>query len=531
MTQTALDEIISKFKEMPENPRGEFKKTIMEKTALQTWFPNPGPQTQAYFIRADITLYGGQAGGGKTDLMIGCATQAHSRAIIFRREGSQIDGLESAGNRIIGDQASYNGSDHEWNWEDGRSLKLAGMKEPDDWMKHAGRERDFIGYDEAGEFLEKQVRSMLAWLRGPEGQRTRMILASNPPRTAEGLWMLKWFAPWLDKVFPNPAAPGELRFAIFVGDEVIWVDGPGVTSIKGEDYTHFSLTFIPASLEDNPFRNTPEYRAKLQSLPEPLRSQLLYGDFGAGLKDNEKQVIPTDWIIAAQNRWTPRPPEGIAMTAMAIDPAGGGEDAEELSVRYGGWFDNLVTFKGQITADGSESAGRIVTKRRDDCPIIVDTGGGYGGPVIMRLKDNIDEEKVIGFNGANKSLRKTKDKQLSFANKRSEGYWKLREELDPEQEGGSVIALPPDPELRADLAAPTWTLTSKGIQVEPKSVFKDGKLVGGIKKRLGRSPGKGDAVMMCLSEGNQAIKRAIRQGVQRYKLIEGYAERKRRPTS
>jgi hypothetical protein len=62
------------------------------------------------------------------------------------------------------------------------------------------------------------------------------------------------------------------------------------------------------------------------------------------------------------------------------------------------------------------------------------------------------------------------------------------------------LRLPPDPELRADLAAPTYEVTARGILIESKD---------DLRKRLGRSPGKGDAVVMCLSEGNAAVKRAL----------------------
>lgn len=526
-----VDSLISRLTGMTEEERLGAEKEALESTSALTWFPNEGPQTTAYFCEADITLYGGQAGGGKSNLLLGVATQCHLRSIIFRREGSQTDGLEAEGKLIVGAAAGYNSVDKEWEYPDGRSIKLAGMKEVDSWMKHAGRERDFMGFDEAGEFFEIQIRSLIAWLRGPTGQRCRMVLASNPPRTSDGLWMLKWFAPWLDRAFSNPAHPGDLRYALFVGDdEVHWVDGPGVYTVDGEEYTALSLTFIPASLKDNPYRNTPEYKSKLQSLPEPLRSQLLYGDFTAGVEDGERQVIPTDWIIAAQNRWTPTPPEGVAMTAMAKDAKGGGKDRGEMVVRYGGWFGPLVTSMVDDTKDGSKSAAEIVEHRRDNCPVVVDVGGGYGGQIMMRLIDNVGEDKkelIVGFNGANKSIKKTKDGQLGFANKRSEGYWRLREELDPTQEGGSVIALPPDPEVRADLAAPTWTLTAQGIQVEPKEVYKDGKLIGGIKKRLGRSPGKGDTVMMALSEANEAVKRVIKKGMSRPKTVMGHEAQRR----
>lgn len=464
-------------------------------------------------------------------MLLGLAAQQHKSSIIFRREASQTDGLERDGKLIVGQSANYNGSDNEWTWPDGRSLKLAGLKEPDDWIKHAGRERDLMGYDEAGEFLEVQVSSLMGWLRGPEGQRCRLVLASNPPRTAEGQWLIKWFAPWLDRVFPSPAVPGELRWCIHKDDKIIWVDGPEKQTIDGKEYSPVSHTFIPASLSDNPYRDTPEYRSKLQALPEPLRSQLLYGDFTAGQEDADNQLIPTNWIIQAQNRWTPRPPQGMAMTVMALDPAGGGQDSAEIAMRYGGWYAPLISAQGEETADGSATAATIVKHRRDNCPVVVDTGGGYGGAVMMRLKDNGIE--VLGFNGSELSTAKTNDAaHLAFANRRSEAWWRFREALDPDQEGGSCIALPPDPELRSDLAAPTFQLTNRGLQVESKvKLGEGGKVIGGIKKRLGRSPGKGDAVVMALSRGDQAVMKALHKssnGLGGHQIILGREAQRRR---
>jgi len=509
-----LDELIQTITKSPLKKREAFQKEV---TNIPCKFiPNPGPQTEAYYCKADILLYGGQAGGGKSQLLLGLGISAHHNSIIFRREVSQADGLEKAGKALIGKTARYNGSDHEWNWSDGRSLKLAGMKEPDDWMKNAGRERDLIGYDEAGEFLETQVSSMLAWLRAMPGKRCRMVLASNPPRKAEGLWLLKWFAPWLDRNFSNPAVPGELRYVVFADKDLHWVEGPGMYDFNGEEYTAQSITFIPASLEDNPYRNTPEYKGKLQALAEPLRSQLLYGDFAAGTKDNDYQTIPTDWIIAAQERWTKTRPTGIAMSAMAVDPAGGGADAEEIIYRHGGWFSEPITSQGKETADGSITAANVVRNRRDGCPVVVDVGGGYGGAVRMRLLDN--DIKTEAFDGGRASFAKTADGQLKFANKRAEIYWRLREALDPNQEGGSVIALYPSAELRADLSSVKWELGPKGI----KMITKDE-----IKKALGRSPGKGDAVAMCYAEGNRAAVRKHLNAGNRPVVVMGHPEKRR----
>ena len=122
--------------------------------------------------------------------------------------------------------------------------------------------------------------------------------------------------------------------------------------------------------------------------------------------------------------------------------------------------------------------------------MILDVGGGYGGGVTIRLKD---KELSPCLSLCHGNRLKDEGRQLAFANKRAEVWWKFREALDPDQPDGSAIALPPDPELRADLCAPTWKLGARGILLESKdgsSGFRN------LRQRLGRSPGKGDAVVM-----------------------------------
>ena len=206
------------------------------------------------------------------------------------------------------------------------------------------------------------------------------------------------------------------------------------------------------------------------------------------------------------------------MTAMGLDPAGGGRDSAELASRYGGWYAQLVSAKGPETADGSATAAVVVRHRHDGAPIVVDVGGGYAGGVIERFKDNLIP--YVRFDGGSQSVAKTLHSNLSFANKRAEAWWRFREELDPGQNGGAKVALPPDPELKADLASPHWELKARGIQLESKE---------DIRARIGRSPGKGDAVVMAWSEGNKAAMRSANGGLGRKpRVILGYASTKRR---
>lgn len=496
-----LEELLERTKGMAPEALEQLSQDASDIIGNRAWIPNPGPQTQAYISEADIILYGGRAGGGKTHLELGWGINEADRGIIFRRELTQTDGIEDEGKKIIGESASFNGTDHEWTWPSGKSLKLGAMSGANDWMKHAGRERDYMAFDEAGEFLEQQVASIMAWLRASPGKRTRVVLASNPPRTSDGFWMLEWFAPWLDPKHPYPAAPGELRWGCYVKDHIEWVDGPGEYMFGTEPYLAKSYTFIPASLEDNPFRNTKEYRAKLQSLPEPLRSQLLYGDFEAGMEDDANQCIPTSWIRMAQERWTERPPDAIPMCAIGVDCSGGGEDPMVMARRHDGWYDKLITVEGSEipkTSAGKWSAGRLMMERRDQALVVVDMGGGYGGPLYEHLNDNHIE--CYAYKGAEATNRRTQDKKLGFTNVRSGAYYTFREALDPGQPGGSPIALPPSRKLLADLAAPTFEVTARGIKLESKE---------DVTERLGRSTDEGDAVVMSWWVGDKAINSAL----------------------
>lgn len=493
-----LDDVLQRLTTMATTELAELTALASKATEDLKIIPNVGPQTDAYFSTADIILYGGAGGGGKSFLALALAIQKHKRSIIFRRESTQADGLIATAREVIGKDAGFNGSDLEFTWQDGRSLKFAGLPAVDDWRKHAGRERDLMVYDEAAEFLEVQVASLFAWNRGPEGVKCQVLMASNPPRSADGAWMRKWFAPWLDATFHKPAKEGEIRWAIYRDNETVWVDGPEPIIIDGEKVFPKSRTFIRALLADNPYRDTEAYRASLQTLPDTLRRQMLYGDFEAGSADGAFQTIPTSWIRGAQRRWKAHPPVGVPMCAIGVDVAQGGVDNTVLAIRYDGWYAPLVVVKGEKTPDGKTVAGLVIANRRDGAKVIIDNGGGWGGDAFAHLRENgID---TVGYMGVKASLKRTVDRQLKFTNVRSEAYWRFREALDESQAQGSPIALPEDPELVADLCAPSYKVTPNGIAVEPKV---------DVVKRLGRSPDKGDAVVMAWWDG---IKQANVEG-------------------
>lgn len=478
------------------------------------WFPNPGPQLSAYTSQADIIGYGGAAGGGKTDLVCGLSLTEHIRILIARRQKTQTQGVVQRLEEILGSTDGYSSQHSQWR-VDGRLIEFAGMDNDGDERKFQGRPHDLIAIDEATEHREAQVRFLAGWCRtNTPGQRCRTLLTFNPPTTAEGRWVIRFFGPWLDKKHPNPAADGELRYFTTVGDNAdfevpspqpfVVVNGQLEYDFNPRDHapediiTPKSRTFITARVTDNPFYMATGYIQQLQQLPEPLRSQMLKGDFEAGVEDDANQLIPTAWIEASMDRWIARrakadfklPP----MDSIGVDAARGGnmgsttgatgKDKMVIFRRHGTYVDTAIAVKGVDVNDGSKAASVILNYRTDLAPVHIDVIGIGTSPYDFLNLNNI---QTIAINGAAASKGFDKSGLLSFPNLRSELYWAMREALDPANP--DRIDLPDDSELLADLAAPTYQLLARGLTVESKP---------DIVKRIKRSPDKGDAAVYSL---------------------------------
>lgn len=456
------------------------------------WKTNPGPQTLARMSEADILFYGGAAGGGKTDLLLGTARYDHSRSVIFRRVHPSLQGIIDRSKEIYtqagdGTLQHFNISTSRWNLPGGCMIRFGSMQYDADVTDYQGQPYDLYGFDEITEFTEKQFRFVTGWNRTTkEGQRCRVICTGNPPTDSDGEWVLRFWAAWLDPNHPNPAAPGELRWYTTIDGKDVECPNGDPVEVAGEMVKPLSRTFIPAKVQDNPALMASGYIARLQALPEPLRSKMLYGDFQAGREDNAYQVIPSAWVEAAMQRWRDTPKPQIPMTALGVDVARGGKDKTCLAPRFASWFDNVKTFPGSDTPDGQTTAAQALLLARDKPQVVVDVVG-VGASAFDALQGN-PMVRPVAYNGASASFATDKSGTLKFVNKRAESHWLFREALDPTS--GQFIALPPDPELKADLCAPRWKPMVGGIQVESKA---------DIQKRIGRSPDKGDAVIMAAS--------------------------------
>ena len=250
---------------------------ILETQILE---PQPGPQADFFATDADICIYGGSAGGGKTWALlvepIQCLLEEPGfGGVIFRRTFPQImaegglwdeacsiypdfDGRPRTGNcdfvfRPFGNTISFHHLQHE-------QSKL-------DWQ---GSQICYLAFDELTHFSESQFWYLLSRNRSTCGVRPYVRATCNP----EPGWVKDLLAPWVDDAFPgNRAESGELRWFVRIDGKIQWVsqDHPDAKS----------LTFIRASIYDNQvlLERNPEYLATLKALPSVERARLLDGDW------------------------------------------------------------------------------------------------------------------------------------------------------------------------------------------------------------------------------------------------------------
>ncbi len=490
---------------------------LIYRDGSELWYSLPGPQSEARYSEADITGYGGAAGGGKTDLACGLAVVDHEKTTIFRNEAGQLEAVKERFEELLGTRRGLNGQTGVWRFEVAgkrKRVRLGGFPNPGDEKRYQGSPNDLVVFDEAAEMRETAVRFVIGWNRSAKRkQRTRIILTFNPPTRPEGRWIISFFAPWLDKRHPMyPTPPGVLRWAttgpdgqdfwLETGAEFVWIDGRPCyeferAKVRVEDVVQpMSRTFIPARLVDNPFLIGGAYLARLQNFPEPLRSQMLYGDFEAGMKDDEWQVIPTKWLRLSMARWKAAKAIGPAfqrgpMSSLGVDVARGGRDKFVIAPRYGRFVDELIRYPGAVTKTGPIGAAVVMKHRRNQAPVHVDVIG-WGSST----HDSLVEQGVqsVPINVSSGSTGAALGSGMKFLNKRAEVVWRLYEALDPEL-GEDALMLPDDPQLEMDLAAYRWRPSGGKIQIMSKEE---------MQKRIGRSPDDGDAVCLALLDTMKA---------------------------
>ena len=253
--------------------------------------PFPGPQTEFLSNPADIVIYGGAAGGGKSrGLMMDAARYKNIpgyTAIIFRRTTPQITnpgGLWDKSKEIYPYLKGHpNNQSHTWIFPSNAKIKFHHLQHEKDLASHDGAEYAYIGFDELMHFPRAFFLYLMSRNRTTCGVRPVIRGSTNPcPRShPTGGWLrilLDW---WIGgDGLPIIERSGVLRYFIMNETGVIeWVDK---TYRSKEGFPPKSITFIPAKLEDNLILNSDgDYSTSLNSLERVERERLKEGNWDA----------------------------------------------------------------------------------------------------------------------------------------------------------------------------------------------------------------------------------------------------------
>jgi predicted phage terminase large subunit-like protein len=251
--------------------------------------PQPGPQTVFLQSKADIAIFGGAAGGGKSYslLLEPCyhVLNEKFRCVIFRRTQPMIrqpGGLWDASQSIYARLgAAAREQSLEWRFPSGAIVKCAGMELEADCYDWQGSEICLVAFDEMSQFTERQFFYLLSRNRSTCGVKPYVRGTCNPDSDSWLRTFLQW---WIDDAsgLPIPERAGVLRYFVRRDDALNWAATPEELVEKfGADAEPKSVTFIPAKVTDNKLllQKDPAYVSNLKALPMVDRRRLLDGDW------------------------------------------------------------------------------------------------------------------------------------------------------------------------------------------------------------------------------------------------------------
>jgi hypothetical protein len=239
-------------------------------------------------------LYGGAAGGGKSDALVAEALRQvgvpNYRGILFRDTVPQLEGLISRSWDLYPKafpKAKFNKTEKVWRFPTGAKIFFGHMQYEDDKRNYQGLPYDFIGMDELTHFTQSQYEFMISRNR-PIGPGTICYMRSTANPDGPGMG-------WVKNMFVTPAKP---RTTIWANSTVVMPDG----TLKN---VRRSRIYIPATVFDNKIllENNPNYLASLAILPEADRNALLYGSW-----DSFQGQVFREWMNDPEHyedrRWT-----------------------------------------------------------------------------------------------------------------------------------------------------------------------------------------------------------------------------------
>lgn len=281
--------------------------------------PQYGPQEVFLSTPADIAIYGGSAGGGKTWSLLLEAIRHKENSqytgAIFRRTHAQIrnpGGLWDQSRKLYTEtRARANNSELLWRFPAGGVLIFGHLQHEGTEYDWQGTELAFLGFDELTHFSENQFFYLISRNRSLAGIRPYVRATTNPDADS---WVAQFIEWWIgEDGYAIPERAGVIRWMLRVNGVIHWADTPDelIEEHKRDDPKvpppmPKSVTFIPASVFDNKIllESNPEYLGNLQAQTLVEQERLLAGNWK--IRVEAGKVFNRDWFLVVDLAEVPK---------------------------------------------------------------------------------------------------------------------------------------------------------------------------------------------------------------------------------
>lgn len=394
------------------------------------WEPQPTnkPQKAAFHCEAQEIGYGGAKGGGKSQLGTGLAAMKHHYTNCFRKNFDEHSAMLEIIRldfppALTSNPPVYRPKQPRTRKVKARTIRFCHLERGEkDLRKYQGKAVDFLWIDEAVHFTRREMEILAADIRPlrpaeleADGVKCQMLLTFNPPLDTIGLWVIDFFAPWVDESHPMYPQPyGKILWCCKIDEKDYFYETNEPVTHHPETGEAFKLpiqlksrTFFKADLFDNEaYRENLEYQARLQSLGDVDQRALLHGEMSASLVDQAGQICRRKPWKRAEQRGMERKTPDTPPLVVSIDVAKGGA-AHFVCMpfwKYGHAGDphategkNLPTIEAQVKFVEDYFQSLHTTPR--ETALIVDVGGGFGSGFCEKWREKYPEAHVVEFNG------------------------------------------------------------------------------------------------------------------------------------